>query len=31
LAIDDVLALKAARLGAIANIKCFWGSGTPAT
>ena len=30
-ATNDVLPLKAARLDAIANIKCFWGPGTPAT
>ena len=26
-AINDVLPLKAARLDAIANLKCFWGLG----
>jgi len=30
-AITDVLPLKADRLDAIANIKCFWGPWTPAT
>jgi len=29
-AIDDVLPLKATRR-ATANLKCFWGRGTPAT
>jgi len=30
-AINDVLPLKAARCDAIANLKCFWGLGTPET
>ena len=29
MAINDVLSVRAARLDAVANLKCFWSSGLP--